>query len=1194
MASFSQEEYFHKVDNMILISFQVLRKLFQKRWKKETGKDWENTVEQGKAFCENEGKHILKMTNDKFLKEKLLNGCLENWDMTTLSLVLRNFGDQTTYKVENDAVGELKDMRNQLSHPGSKKFSKAEYDEKVMKFKTYLRAIEVKDVEIDKIIEKAGNTSSSASLEATKKLYEQAEEYIKQENFVKALEYYNESTTMHSLLPEHQGLAYEKQAECHLKLAEQKKHTNNKDEADKFVAQALLNATTALELNDNSWNAHYIIAKCHRLQKSLNQAIQHFSKALAISPTQKHIKRDLDSCKALLGSYERKDNVDPRDMPMNLTERVAHLEAETGFKVTEQQFLYMGTHLSGRLLKGQDLVSKGHQHAMGWGVPQNDLKAFQYYEKAANAGNAEGIYNLGLCYAKPKGVSQDLSKAYDLYLRAANMPPDITSNIKMIGVSQAQHSLGLMYEEGIYVERDYSQAVEWYTKAIENGSGNAANNLAIMYDKGKGVPRNAKKAEMYWNQAVIFKDPNAASSLIVYYANQMEPEKARAMFRTEQQLRNNEFTEHQFNDWLRSTQSGRLDRTQYEDQVIAYEKEKNLDIKGMTFLERLQRYMFSSNPKIEKITNDMKEILSNEGSGGSMNRLGFDESCIHHLSMLAQQGSSTADGVLRAMFISSELGDLMTDNEVFDERNKNIILNLLYEFVTLNLSNGMGLFVHPEGKITLKRVIGQIFDSKCDGRQNEVDMKIRLCYVFLNKVFSLKCEDSYMEELLIQGIKMYPENIHYYDLLSNLYGNRGAWKTALEWTEKGLLIFPDHVELLYSKAVLLRKLSNEDEAGYNFLEAEEKLEKEGLGAIFADNDKVKKTSVEFKKSIAAYKVYLGKAPYDHRKLPEAYYGLANCYVSDVYSHLRSESSHLKDIKTWPSFKQLEHYYKMGQEAEGNMLPCYLPYSESDMKKFVKFIVNIPKLDADTSSSCSSQGSLNSSRMVRSSGSKPRLDFNRFSGATGTPQGVPNIDILEQKSYLTSPTRKELVLEHRKKFSLFKGNPYRFNSRRTQAPTLRQTAPTRMSLTKPITLKEMNPTSDHIYKDRILDLTIIEDPCFGFASVHLVAEDNNGDVTRLYIYNVEQNRETAKQLGHGATIAILNPYMRIGSQDITNGIRNDEPTCLIYLEGFEKICRFCGVDNAQHKCSKCKKASYCSRECQIHDFKIMKHNLICWE
>ena len=51
-------------------------------------------------------------------------------------------------------------------------------------------------------------------------------------------------------------------------------------------------------------------------------------------------------------------------------------------------------------------------------------------------------------------------------------------------MSRAQNNLGLMYENGLGVPKDYDEAVKWYRLAAAQGDALAQNNLGWMYDNG--------------------------------------------------------------------------------------------------------------------------------------------------------------------------------------------------------------------------------------------------------------------------------------------------------------------------------------------------------------------------------------------------------------------------------------------------------------------------------------------------------------------------------------------------------------------------------------------------------------------------------------------------------------------------------------------------------------------------------------
>ena len=54
--------------------------------------------------------------------------------------------------------------------------------------------------------------------------------------------------------------------------------------------------------------------------------------------------------------------------------------------------------------------------------------------------------------------------------------------------------LGYCYEDGIYVEQDYQQALHYYELAAKQGNVRALCSLGLMYEDGRGVPVDFTKA----------------------------------------------------------------------------------------------------------------------------------------------------------------------------------------------------------------------------------------------------------------------------------------------------------------------------------------------------------------------------------------------------------------------------------------------------------------------------------------------------------------------------------------------------------------------------------------------------------------------------------------------------------------------------------------------------------------------------
>jgi TPR repeat protein len=113
--------------------------------------------------------------------------------------------------------------------------------------------------------------------------------------------------------------------------------------------------------------------------------------------------------------------------------------------------------------------------------------AAQWFEKAAERGNAVAQNELGRQYQLGQGVQKDLAKAVELFRKAADQ-----------GHPVAQVNLGIAYEEGAGVTKDITQAVQWYAKSAEQNNSQAETRLGFMYESGTGVTKdNAQAAKLY-------------------------------------------------------------------------------------------------------------------------------------------------------------------------------------------------------------------------------------------------------------------------------------------------------------------------------------------------------------------------------------------------------------------------------------------------------------------------------------------------------------------------------------------------------------------------------------------------------------------------------------------------------------------------------------------------------------------------
>ena len=127
---------------------------------------------------------------------------------------------------------------------------------------------------------------------------------------------------------------------------------------------------------------------------------------------------------------------------------------------------------------------------------KNDyLKALEWLVKAAEKGDSDAMYNIGMLYYEGLGVDQNYSLSKDWYLKASEN-----------GNVFAMNNIGNQYKEGLGVAKDYDNAIEWYRKAAKTGNSDAMENIGDMYSDGLGVEKDEEKANEYWDKAFVEHD----------------------------------------------------------------------------------------------------------------------------------------------------------------------------------------------------------------------------------------------------------------------------------------------------------------------------------------------------------------------------------------------------------------------------------------------------------------------------------------------------------------------------------------------------------------------------------------------------------------------------------------------------------------------------------------------------------------
>jgi TPR repeat protein len=146
------------------------------------------------------------------------------------------------------------------------------------------------------------------------------------------------------------------------------------------------------------------------------------------------------------------------------------------------------------------------------------LGAVKALEYAATQGHALALWKLGRMYAAGDGVPQDDLRAFEYFSRIADDNADEVPNSPRAGViASAFVSLGSYFLDGIknsYVGPNPERALELFQYAASYfGDPNAQYNLARLYLDGTGVDRDARQAARWFNLAAE-KGHHAAQALL--------------------------------------------------------------------------------------------------------------------------------------------------------------------------------------------------------------------------------------------------------------------------------------------------------------------------------------------------------------------------------------------------------------------------------------------------------------------------------------------------------------------------------------------------------------------------------------------------------------------------------------------------------------------------------------------------------
>ncbi len=233
------------------------------------------------------------------------------------------------------------------------------------------------------------------------------------------------------------------------------------------------------------------------------------------------------------------------------------------------------------------------------------------------------------------------------------------------GDAKAQTFVGEMYEQGLGVSPNYSEAAKWYTLAAEQGHPRAQINLGAMYESGRGVAKDMTQAMNLYRQASGITDG------VLEYTTDEQMARRRALAQEAEQLRAQVLD---LTDQLAGAEK-KLDRRKRDLRRARDELARTLD-------------ELSSTQAQAGLSSDERKALNNLQTENQRLREDLQNTLAARSVLLAELGQVQEESELAQQELSRVRGDL-DQREAAADRSKEEIQRLKQQLQTVQ-SGGTG------------------------------------------------------------------------------------------------------------------------------------------------------------------------------------------------------------------------------------------------------------------------------------------------------------------------------------------------------------------------------------------------------------------------------------------------------------------------------------------------------------------------
>ncbi|XP_037044994.1 uncharacterized protein LOC119080668 [Bradysia coprophila] len=738
----------------------VLRAIFCERWELKTKQQWAHVPDRRNELMNGFGSDVFKKSG-KLQRKVFEDGDINKFDATTLCQLIQAID---VNNVENKNIKNIIEVRNKLAHHPTQEVDVDEFASLWRKLGDALiffgfPASKLNEFYVAKSFDGISLTNTKAvsaeNVSRANQLKMEANAAFRRQDYSQSIDLYTEAIDLPDLSEDVLAILYSNRSSTYLKLS--------KDN----IRQAGDDAKAAINYRPTWWKSYYRLGSVYEAKKKYDKAIIAYNKALSLDPAQSQVREARDGCRDELAVMERSEHLDPQKMPSSLDEQLLKISKRTGARNTTGDALQQQMKLARKsgdpfLIAAAD-VFLAHRYLTGMdNVPKSYEEAARLFAKAAATENAEAIYNLAILTKHGNGVKKSIPEALRLFHRAAALPPKIADTMTNIGVAEAQHSLGLCYQDGVGVDPNPVEAVKWYEKSSENGCSAAAHNLGWMYAEGRGVKANIERAVQYWKSAAAGGNVLAMETLERHFMKVLDFKQANHW-------------------WQCALKNGSVTASQRAE---IHSKTKNVEPEH-------KDDFYEAKSAIDELA-----LISYGNNKQSPSRSGFSRRPdFPELLRRAQNGSITANNLLRSFDHFIKGTDLFKTK--FGAQNQVTNLKMIHHFAeSYRIEYIVPIWV-PEEKDALQRYIEQQLKQVAAAQPpSDFELDLRVCYI------SFRVEA--MEEMLeFANVSMqrFPNESYFHDIQQCILGFLSRYDEGLRKANQSLKLFPDCIHLRYNRAV---------------------------------------------------------------------------------------------------------------------------------------------------------------------------------------------------------------------------------------------------------------------------------------------------------------------------------------------------------------------------------------------------------